>query len=147
MQVHGIVVTHRECGACAFGRAGETGKALAFSLSFCCFAGLVAGLLGLGGGMIIGPLLMSLRVHPQVRTCVCVRVCACAYACECACVCVCVCACVCVCLLISFLQINWTNRWHACMFPAPGIPAGHSQFPACLSCRSVCVPSNTQPWQ
>ncbi|KAF5834267.1 hypothetical protein DUNSADRAFT_9134 [Dunaliella salina] len=45
---------------------GETGKALALSLSFCCFAGLVAGLLGLGGGMIIGPLLMALKVHPQV---------------------------------------------------------------------------------
>eukprot|EP00983_Pelagomonas_calceolata_P023114 728124-Pelagomonas_calceolata.AAC.4 len=44
---------------------GETGKALALSLSFCCFAGLVAGLLGLGGGMIIGPLLMGLKVHPQ----------------------------------------------------------------------------------
>ena len=30
-------------------------------------AGLVAGMLGLGGGMIIGPLLLELGVHPQVR--------------------------------------------------------------------------------
>ncbi len=31
------------------------------------FAGLVGGLLGLGGGMVMGPMMLQMGVHPQVR--------------------------------------------------------------------------------
>ncbi len=46
---------------------GSTMAALALTLSVGCLAGVVGGLLGLGGGMLIGPLLLQLGAHPQVR--------------------------------------------------------------------------------
>ncbi len=46
---------------------GDTPGALAATLLIACVAGLVGGLLGLGGGMLIGPLLLELGAHPQVR--------------------------------------------------------------------------------
>lgn len=35
-------------------------------LAVCTAAGLVGGMLGLGGGMVIGPLLLQMKVHPQM---------------------------------------------------------------------------------
>ncbi|KAL6753606.1 hypothetical protein V8C86DRAFT_2724361 [Haematococcus lacustris] len=47
---------------------GESAAALATTLSTACLAGLMGGLLGLGGGMVVGPLLLQLGVQPQVAS-------------------------------------------------------------------------------
>ena len=40
---------------------------LALHLLLAMLAGCLGGLLGIGGGMIMAPMLMELHVHPQVR--------------------------------------------------------------------------------
>ncbi|GFH15110.1 uncharacterized protein HaLaN_11277 [Haematococcus lacustris] len=47
---------------------GGGGGALAAAMAMTCIAGIVGGLLGLGGGMVVTPLLLHLRVHPQVTS-------------------------------------------------------------------------------
>jgi hypothetical protein len=45
---------------------GDSARSAATTLAMACVAGIIGGMLGLGGGMLIGPLLLELGFHPQV---------------------------------------------------------------------------------
>jgi len=44
------------------------GKKIRFYSSFTFLAGIVAGLIGIGGGMVLGPLMLVMGIHPRVST-------------------------------------------------------------------------------